>query len=109
VSADVLIHDRGLTKLPDDVVRLATVRVLDAGHNQIAEVTALPEVTDFLYLHDNRIRSIPFRTLGRLKYLNLGDNPLDPLGDEIAVMGARLPRAVLGVNLWACANEEFDF
>ena len=38
----------------------------------------LPEITDFLYLHDNRIASISFARLGHLKYLNLGDNSLAP-------------------------------
>ena len=86
MSAEVLIHSRGLTRLPEEVWRHGEIRVLDAGHNQIAEVPALPLVTDFLYLHDNRIRSIPYTNLERLKYLNLGDNPLDPLTDNIAAL-----------------------
>jgi len=88
VSAEILIHSRGLTRLPDEIWQHAEIRVLDAGHNQIADVPALPSVTDFLYLHDNLIRSIPFTNLERLKYLNLGDNLLDPLTDDIAALRA---------------------
>lgn len=83
MSEELLIAEQNLTALPSGLTKL---RTLDAGHNQIAEVPELPEVTDFLYLHDNRIRSISYKNLGRLRYLNLGDNPLDPLTDEIALL-----------------------
>ena len=88
MSVEILIHSRGLTRLPDEVWQHAEIRTLDAGHNQIDEVPVLPPVTDFLYLHDNRLRSIPFVNLERLKYLNLGDNPLDPLTDGIAALAS---------------------
>jgi Leucine-rich repeat (LRR) protein len=82
----LLVANNRLTALPSCLARLTNLRTLDAGHNRIVHVPELPEITDFLYLHDNGIRSISFKSLGRLRYLNLGDNPLDPLTDEIALM-----------------------
>jgi Leucine-rich repeat (LRR) protein len=82
----LLVSNNRLTALPRCLARLTNLRTLDAGHNQIAEVPELPEITDFLYLHDNRIASMSFRNLGRLKYLNIGDNPLAPLTDDLATM-----------------------
>ena len=82
----LLIADNRLTALPDCLSRLTNLRTLDAGHNQIADVPPLPPITDFLYLHDNRIRTMSFRKLERLRYLNIGDNPLDALPGEIAIL-----------------------
>lgn len=84
----LLVANNRLTALPSCLARLTNLRTLDAGHNLITDVPELPEITDFLYLHDNRIRSISFKNFGRLRYLNLGDNPLDPLTDEIALMSS---------------------
>lgn len=84
----LLVANNRLTALPPCLARLENLRTLDAGHNRIVKVPELPQITDFLYLHDNRIRSLSFRSLGRLRYLNLGDNPLDPLTDEIALMSS---------------------
>lgn len=80
----LLVSDNRLTTLPACLERLTSLRTLDAGHNRIVEVPALPAITDFLYLHDNCIESISFERLTRLKYLNLGDNPLAPLTDDVA-------------------------
>ena len=85
----LLVANNRLTALPGCLARLTNLRTLDAGHNQIVEVPELPEITDFLYLHDNRISALPasfFKPLRRLKYLNLGDNPLQRLPDEIGSM-----------------------
>jgi hypothetical protein len=38
VSVEVLIANEGLTRLPDSIASLTSLRTLDAGHNQIAEV-----------------------------------------------------------------------
>jgi Leucine-rich repeat (LRR) protein len=83
---DILIAEQGLERLPEEVLRLPRIRVLDAGHNRLSEVPELPPVSDFLYLHDNRLRRVPLRNQGGLKYLNIGDNPLDPLTDEIGIL-----------------------
>ncbi|MEK6374743.1 MAG: leucine-rich repeat domain-containing protein [Acidobacteriota bacterium] len=84
----LLVANNRLTALPSCLARLTNLRTLDAGHNRIVKVPELPEITDFLYLHDNRIRSLSFRSLGRLRYLNLGDNPLAPLTEDIAAMAS---------------------
>ena len=88
MSEELLLADNHLTALPSGLAQLRNLRTLDAGHNLIVEVPELPEITDFLYLHDNRLRSMSFKGLGRLRYLNLGDNPLDPLTDEIALLSS---------------------
>ena len=66
--------------------------MLDLGHNQLTNVPDalghLEALTDFLYLHDNQLRSLP-ASLGKLRllrYLNLSDNAFEVLPEAVAGM-----------------------
>ena len=68
------------------------LRTLDLGHNRLTELPAelgnLTEINDFLYLHDNRLESLP-RSLERLKmlkYLNISHNRLSAFPEPICHM-----------------------
>src|SRR6516162_4330932 len=60
--------------------KLKHLRTLDLGHNQLASLPQnlgdLTELSDFLYLHDNRLTTVPssIRRLQKLRYLNISDN-----------------------------------
>lgn len=56
------------------------LRMLDLGHNLLTSVPPtlgdLDALTDFLYLHDNRLNTLPasMARLIRLRYINISDN-----------------------------------
>ena len=63
--------------------------MLDLGHN---ELTQLPDalgdldgLTDFLYLHDNRLNTLPssLDQLKKLRYLNLSANSFTTLPEAV--------------------------
>ena len=66
--------------------------MLDLGHNALTQIPEglgdLNGLTDFLYLHDNRLTSLPssLARLTRLRYLNIGANPFEILPDCISSM-----------------------
>ena len=59
----LVLADNDLTEISGQIGRLRRLRMLDLGHNQL---TAVPDslgdldgLSDFLYLHDNRLASLP--------------------------------------------------
>jgi Leucine-rich repeat (LRR) protein len=59
----LILADNALSEISEQIRNLRNLRTLDLGHNQI---TQLPEslgeltgLTDFLYLHDNRLEALP--------------------------------------------------
>src|SRR4051812_18488813 len=59
----LVLADTGLTEVSERLGELRLLRMLDLGHN---ELTTLPDavgdlesLADFLYLHDNRLESLP--------------------------------------------------
>jgi Leucine-rich repeat (LRR) protein len=72
----LVLADNGLSEVSAEIGRLKRLRMLDLGHNQLTNVPAaladLDGRTDFLYLHDNRLTSLPrsLERLTRLRYLN---------------------------------------
>src|SRR5262249_4902506 len=76
----LVLADNDLTEVSDQIGRLRHLRMLDLGHNLLASVPdALGEIeglSDFLYLHDNRLATLPesLARLTRLRYLNISDN-----------------------------------
>ena len=71
----LILADNALTELPDDIGTLASLRTLDLGHNLLTEVpeslAKLTALTDYLYLHDNRLtelRESLFTRMIRLRY-----------------------------------------
>jgi hypothetical protein len=67
--------------------------MLDLGHN---ELTLLPEslgdltgLSDFLYLHDNRLLSLPhsMERMKKLRYLNISENAFSTFLSRSVVCG----------------------
>jgi Leucine-rich repeat (LRR) protein len=54
----LVLADNALTNVPSSIGNLKKLRMLDLGHNLLDEVPAalgdLDNLSDFLYLHDNR-------------------------------------------------------
>lgn len=88
----LVLADTDLSDVSDQIGRLKNLRMLDLGHNKLARVpdalADLDGLTDFLYLHDNRLSSLPdaFARLTRLRYLNIGENAFDALPECISCM-----------------------
>ena len=59
----LVLADNGLREVPEQIGRLARLRMLDLGHNELTSVPDglgdLDGLTDFLYLHDNRLSALP--------------------------------------------------
>ena len=88
----LVLADNGLSEISDRIGRLKNLRTLDLGHN---ELTGVPDalgdldgLTDFLYLHDNRLTSLPpsISRLTRLRYLNISENAFAALPESVGAM-----------------------
>ena len=59
----LILADNGLTQLPSQIGNLQNLRTLDLGHNKLLqlpdEIGHIEELSDFLYLHDNQLDSLP--------------------------------------------------
>src|ERR1039458_10113811 len=59
----LVLADNDLSEVSEQIGRLRKLRMLDLGHNQLTRVpdalADLDGLTDFLYLHDNRLTSLP--------------------------------------------------
>src|SRR5215831_4973794 len=59
----LVLADNDLVEVSERIGELAKLRMLDLGHNQLTRVpgslAGLDSLTDFLYLHDNRLSSLP--------------------------------------------------
>jgi hypothetical protein len=95
----LILADNGLAELPEAIGALTNLHTLDLGHNQLADLPEslgqLTGLSDYLYLHDNRLTALReslFARLIRLRYLNVSHNRLTRLPDTIG-------------NLWSL--EEF--
>ena len=92
----LIVANNKLQTLPEELGSLRRLKMLDAGHNLIAGLphsfAKLASLTDYLYLHDNRLQILSdsvFENFTRLRYLNLGDNSLRELPKSIGAL-ARL-------------------
>src|SRR5262249_39309261 len=71
----LVLADNDLTEISERVGDLRNLRMLDLGHNRLREIPArlgeLEGLSDFLYLHDNELTTLPatLRSLRRLRYL----------------------------------------
>jgi len=76
----LILADNGLTEVSERLCKLKHLRTLDLGHNQLTSLPQnlgdLTELSDFLYLHDNRLATVPssIGRLQKLRYLNISDN-----------------------------------
>jgi Leucine-rich repeat (LRR) protein len=76
----LILADNCLTEISPRIGGLTSLRTLDLGHNRLhcvpEEIGNLAELSDFLYLHDNRLDSLPasIERLQKLRYLNISQN-----------------------------------
>jgi Leucine-rich repeat (LRR) protein len=89
----LIVANNQLRALPEEIGTLRCLRMLDAGHNLIADLpqsfARLHALTDYLYLHDNRLQVLSdsiFESFIHLRYLNLGDNPLHGLSASLGAL-----------------------
>jgi Leucine-rich repeat (LRR) protein len=88
----LVLADNDLKEISSRIGALKKLRMLDLGHNQLSEIPEsigdLSGLTDFLYLHDNRLKSLPaaIGKLGRLRELHLRNNRLSSLPGEIGLL-----------------------
>ena len=100
----LVLADNGLTEIPARIGDLKQLRMLDLGHNALAhlpeELGDLTGLRDFLYLHDNRLASLPDSTLQnigmmdarRLRDLALAYTKKDEAGAQLSDALATIAR-----------------
>jgi len=88
----LVLAENELKEISGRIGCLKNLRMLDLGHNALSQVPdALAELeglTDFLYLHDNQLTSLPasFARLTKLRYLNISENAFEVLPESICSM-----------------------
>lgn len=88
----LVLADNGLAEVSARIGGLRRLRMLDLGHNQLTDVPReLGEVEglrDFLYLHDNRLSSLPgsLARMKALRYLNISENAFDTIPECVCGM-----------------------
>lgn len=90
----LILVGNDLSEVSNQIGRMRTLRTLDLGHNRL---TTLPDalgdldaLSDFLYLHDNNLTSLPpsLERLTRLRYLNISENAFEVLPECVCGMAA---------------------
>jgi Leucine-rich repeat (LRR) protein len=88
----LVLADNERSEISDHIGRLKNLRMLDLGHNRLTLVPdslgGLDALTDFLYLHDNQLSSLPssLACLTKLRYLNISENAFEVLPESISCM-----------------------
>lgn len=89
----LVLAGNDLTSLSPKAGLMTGLRMLDLGHNLLTEVPAelgeIEGLSDFLYLHDNRLSSLPssLARLTKLRYLNISENRFEELPNCVCEMG----------------------
>ena len=90
----LVLADNDLQQISPRVGMLRHLRMLDLGHNALSslpdELGDLTQLSDFLYLHDNRLSALPVSLSGlkRLRYLNISKNLFEIFPEAICGMTA---------------------
>src|SRR5258708_172823 len=88
----LVLADNELCEVSEQLGRMRTLRMLDLGHNRLTTVPDalgdLDALSDFLYLHDNNLRSLPasLENLTHLRYLNISENDFEVLPECVCGM-----------------------
>jgi Leucine-rich repeat (LRR) protein len=89
-----VLADNDLSEISDQIGCLKNLRMLDLGHNRLTCVPNalgdLDGLTDFLYLHDNQLTSLPasLARLTKLRYLNVSENAFEAFPEPISSMAS---------------------
>lgn len=99
----LVLAENDLREVSERIGGVKRLRMLDLGHNKLTHlpetISQLDSLSDFLYLHDNKLSSLPacFDRLTKLRYLNISQNAFEAL-----------PPCIFGmhglVELRACDN-----
>ena len=88
----LVLADNCLREVSERIAGLKKLRMLDLGHNELTSVPDtlgdLEGLTDFLYLHDNRLATLPssLENLKALRYLNISENAFAALPESVTRM-----------------------
>src|SRR5579871_662724 len=75
----LVLGENTLSELSEQIGQMKKLRMLDLGHNLLTrvpeELSELDGLSEFLYLHDNRLTSLPLSLakLTKLRYLNVSE------------------------------------
>lgn len=81
----LVLAENELCEVSERIGCMKSLRMLDLGHNNLTHlpdtISQLDALTDFLYLHDNKLTSLPacFDRLTKLRYLNISQNTFEAL------------------------------
>lgn len=99
----LVLADNDLSEISDQIGSFKKLRMLDLGHNKL---TSLPDsladltgLTDFLYLHDNQLASLPpgLGRLTRLRYMN--ENAFEAFPECVCSMASLIELRASGNRL----------
>lgn len=99
----LVLAENELCEVSERIGGMKRLRMLDLGHNKLIDLpetlSQLDALSDFLYLHDNKLSSLPacFDRLTKLRYLNISGNAFEALPPCIFAMHGL-------VELRACDN-----
>ena len=106
----LVLADNGLSEVSEHIGRLKGLHMLDLGHNQLTGVpdglADLDGLTDFLYLHDNRLTSLPssLERLTKLRYLNISENAFKVFPECVSSMSSLIELRVSDNYLTSLPN-----
>jgi Leucine-rich repeat (LRR) protein len=106
----LVLADNELSEMSEQIGRLKRLRMLDLGHNQLTRVpdglADLDGLTDFLYLHDNRLTSLPscLEKLTNLRYLNISENAFEVFPECVSSMSGLIELRVSDNYLTSLSN-----
>jgi Leucine-rich repeat (LRR) protein len=90
----LMLADNELVEVSEQIGCPRKLHMLDLGHNRLTTLldalADLNDLTDFLYLHDNQLTSLPPRLnrLRKLRYLNISANTFEVLPEWVCVWRA---------------------
>jgi len=88
----LVLAENDLADVSDRIGELRDLRMLDLGHNRLRRIPDsignIEGLTDFLYLHDNKLTELPLSLmrLDRLRYLNISENAFEVLPEVVTGM-----------------------
>jgi len=88
----LILADNALSTISPRIGELQRLRTFDLGHNQLTELPVelgnLTGIRDFLYLHDNRLKSLPQSLAGlhMLRYLNISESRFSAFPEAVCHM-----------------------